>query len=395
MHNIDTYNFKGKRVLIRVDFNIPMSEKLEIVDDIRILATLPTINKVLSEGGSVILLSHLGRPVGYDKNFSLGHLVDHLEKVLNVKVKFSENCIGEETKAQCSSLLPGEVILLENVRFHKEEKYADDDFAQELAVLGDVYINDAFGTSHRDHASVTTVARFFNDKMMGYVMRKEVQNADTIIKNPDRPFTAILGGAKVSDKIDLIDGLLERVDNMLIGGGMANTFIKSQGGHVGDSVVEEDKLSIARDLMKKASSCRVNLILPSDVYIADRMHNEADVNITGSKDIPKKWLGLDIGPQTQEVFREVILKSRTILWNGPLGVYEIPRFSEGTNSIAESVAKATILGAFSLIGGGDSASAIHKLGYQDKVSYISTGGGALLSFIVDGTLPGINALEME
>ncbi len=394
MQDIDKFNFKHKKVLIRVDFNIPMNEQLEIVDDIRIKTTIPTINKVLSQKGSVILLSHLGRPKGkYDPKFSLSHLIAHLQKTLDLEVQFATDCIGEEAKYKANNLKPGQILLLENVRFHKEELINDKMFAKELSNLADVYINDAFGACHRNHASISMITNFFKDKMMGYVMSKEVQNANKIIKYPKHPLTTILGGAKVSDKIELIDGLLEKVDNMLIGGGMANTFLKVTGGNIGSSLIENEKFDIARIIIEKANKLKVKLLFPSDVYIANRFHNEAEISISSSKDIPEGWMNLDIGPQTQQLFGEEIRKSKTILWNGPLGAFEMPNFCEGTKYIAENIAIATSLGAFSLIGGGDTAAAIHILGFEKKVSHISTGGGALLSYISKGSLPGIDALK--
>lgn len=394
MRDINKYNFRDKKVLIRVDFNIPMNEELEIVDDIRIQTTIPTIKKVLSQKGSVILLSHLGRPKGkYDTKYSLSHLIPHLEKILNSKIQFSSDCIGEEALSKSSNLKPGQILLLENVRFHKEELTADETFTKELSKLGDVYINDAFGACHRNHASITTITSFFKDKMMGYVMKKEVESADRIIKNPVRPFITILGGAKVSDKIELIDGLLEKVDSMLIGGGMSHTFQKALGGRIGSSLAEEEKIETAKYLISKAKKLKVKFLLPSDVYIADRFHNEAEISISSSKDIPENYIGLDIGPQTQQIFGEEIKKSKTILWNGPLGAFEMPNFCEGTKSIAENIAIATDMGAFSLVGGGDSAAAIHLLGFENKVSHISTGGGALLSYISKGSLIGIDAIK--
>ncbi len=393
MLNIKTYNFKDKKALIRVDFNIPMNDNLEIVDDIRIKATIPTINKVLSDGGSVILVSHLGRPkTKYDSRFSLSHLVGHLQKIFKKKILFSNSCVGERPKYLANKLCPGDILLLENVRFYKEELNGDECFAKDLASIADVYINDAFGTSHRSHASLTVVPHYFTDKMMGYNMKEEVTNADKILSSPKSDFTAILGGAKILDKIELIDGLIEKAQNIIVGGGMANTFYASKGCNVGNSLVEKEGFGFAIQFMKKAIKFNTKIFLPSDSYIVDRFHNEANKSISASNDIPKHWISVDIGPQSQNIFREIILKSKNILWNGPMGVYEMINFREGTKSIAESVATATNLGAFSLVGGGDSAAAIHILGYENNISYLSTGGGALLSYISKGYLPAIEAL---
>ncbi|MCP3659135.1 MAG: phosphoglycerate kinase [Bacteroidetes bacterium] len=394
MKNINNYNFKDKKTLIRVDFNIPMNEELEIVDDIRIQTTLPTIMKVLNDGGSVILLSHLGRPKGkYNPKYSLFHLVSHLQKITNLNIKFSNDCINEEAKRKSSELKPKEMLLLENVRFHKEELLGDEDFAKELSILADVFINDAFGVSHRNHASITKICKYFKDKMMGYVMEKEVNSTDRIIRFPIPPFTTILGGAKVSDKIELIEGLLNKVDAMLIGGGMSNTFLKAMGANIGSSKIEKDKIEIAKNILNKAKDRNIKFRLPSDVYISNRFHNDGEINISTSMNVPEKAIALDIGPQTQQLFGEEIKKSKTILWNGPMGAYEMPNFSEGTRTIAEDISIATDKGAFSLVGGGDTAAAVHLLKYDNKVSHISTGGGALLSYISKGFLEGIQALK--
>ncbi len=395
MKTIDDFNFSGKKVLIRVDFNVPLNNKFEITDDTRIRAALPTIKKVINSGGSAILMSHLGRPKdAYDLKFSLKHIVPHLSELVGEKVKFADDCIGEKTLQMAKSLKPGDVMLLENLRFHKEEKEGDEKFAGELAKLADIYINDAFGTAHRAHASTTIVAKFFpEEKAFGYLIEKELTNMDKVIHNPKKPFTAIMGGAKVSDKILLIENLLEKVDNLIIGGGMTYTFIKAQGGETGNSIVEEDKLQLALDLIKKAKEENVNLIIPGDNVIADKFDNDANTQITGTDTIPDGWMGLDIGPETIVNLKEVILNSKTILWNGPMGVFEMSSFQTGTKSIAEAIAEATSNGAFSLIGGGDSVAAINKYQLKDKVSYVSTGGGAMLEYMEGKELPGIKAIR--
>ena len=395
MKTIDDFNLSGKKVLIRVDFNVPLNNKFEITDDTRIRAALPTIKKVINSGGSAILMSHLGRPKdAYDLKFSLKHIVPHLSELVGEKVKFADDCIGEKTLQMAKSLKPGDVMLLENLRFHKEEKEGDEKFAGELAKLADIYINDAFGTAHRAHASTTIVAKFFpEEKAFGYLIEKELTNMDKVIHNPKKPFTAIMGGAKVSDKILLIENLLEKVDNLIIGGGMTYTFIKAQGGETGNSIVEKDKLQLALDLIKKAKERNVNLIIPGDNVIADKFDNDANTQITGTDTIPDGWMGLDIGPETIVNLKEVILNSKTILWNGPMGVFEMSSFQTGTKSIAEAIAEATSNGAFSLIGGGDSVAAINKYQLKDKVSYVSTGGGAMLEYMEGKELPGIKAIR--
>ncbi len=394
MKTIDNIQFKGLRALVRVDFNVPLNDKFEITDFTRINAAEPTIKKILSEGGSVILMSHLGRPKGNpEEKFSLKHLVADLSNRLGTQVKFAHDCIGAETEALSSSLKPGEVLLLENVRYHPEETKGDKDFAEQLSKLGDVYINDAFGTAHRAHASTAIIAQFFNTKGCGYVMQSELKNAAKVLDNPKRPFTAIMGGAKISDKILIIEKLLDKVDNLIIGGGMAYTFFKALGGKVGSSLVEESKLDLAKKLIKKAKEKNVSLELPMDSIIADKFAPDANTKISDNISIPDGWMGLDIGPDAQEVFRRIISRSATILWNGPMGVFEMPAFAEGTKAVAKAVKGATELGGYSLIGGGDSAAAINQLGYGDKVSYVSTGGGALLEFMEGKVLPGVAALE--
>ncbi|MDH5474110.1 MAG: phosphoglycerate kinase [Cyclobacteriaceae bacterium] len=394
MKTIDNINFSGKRALIRVDFNVPLNSNFQITDDTRIKAAEPTINKILNDGGSVIIMSHLGRPKnGPEDKFSLKHLVAELSKRFDREVKFGGDCIGEEAFSLSSSLQSGEILLLDNVRFYKEETQGNEAFAAKLAKHGDVYVNDAFGTAHRAHASTTIVAKYFEVKASGYVMTSELENAKKVLENAERPFTAIMGGAKISDKIMIIEQLLDKVDNLIIGGGMSYTFFKAMGGSIGNSLVEEDKLSLAKELIKKAKEKGVNLELPIDSKIADDFNNEANNDIAMNGAIPDGWMGLDIGPQAMEVFSKIIENSKTVLWNGPMGVFEMSNFSGGTIKVAEAVVISTEKGGFSLIGGGDSAAAVNTLGYGDKVSYVSTGGGALLEYMEGKTLPGVAALE--
>ena len=394
MKSIDSINFEGKKALIRVDFNVPLSSDYQITDDTRIKAAIPTINKILNDGGAVILMSHLGRPkTGPEEKFSLKHLVAHLSSVFSRPIKFASDCIGEEATALAGALSSGEILLLENLRFHKEETAGEEQFAEKLASLGDIYVNDAFGTAHRAHASTAIIARFFEEKACGYVMKAELDNAEKVLKNAEKPFTAIMGGAKISDKILIIEKLLDRVDNLIIGGGMSYTFFKAMGGNVGNSLVEEDKLELAKSLIQDAKDKDVNLQLPIDSVIADAFDNDANTTIAQNHNIGEGWMGLDIGPEAAEVFSKLIEESKTVLWNGPMGVFEMTNFANGTIKIAQAVVKATENGAFSLIGGGDSAAAVNTLGFGDRVSYVSTGGGALLEYMEGKTLPGVSALE--
>jgi phosphoglycerate kinase len=391
--NVDSLNFAGKKALIRVDFNVPLDEKLHVSDDTRIQAAVPTIKKILKDGGSAILMSHLGRPKGGPEDkYSLKHIVSAVEAALGQKISFASDCIGEEAIQKAAQLGAGQVLLLENLRFYKEEEKGDEAFAAKLAQLGDVYVNDAFGTAHRAHASTAVIAANFSQKVAGYLMESELTNADKVLGNPERPYTAIMGGAKIADKILIIERLLEKVDNLIIGGGMSYTFAKAQGGSIGTSLLEADKLDFVLELMEKAKAKGVNLILPIDTVIADDFSNTANQGLVNKGEIPDNWMGLDIGPKTRELFRKVILESKTILWNGPMGVFEMESFDKGTKAIAEYVAEATRNGAFSLIGGGDSAAAVNKFGYTDQVSYVSTGGGALLEHMEGKVLPGVAAL---
>lgn len=395
MKTIDQVNFSGKKALIRVDFNVPLDENFRITDDNRIQGALPTINKILKDGGAVILMSHLGRPKeGPVEKYSLKHIVPHLSEVIGVEVQFADDCTGDQAVKKAADLQNGQVLLLENLRFYKEEEKGDEAFAEKLARLGDIYVNDAFGTAHRAHASTAVIAKFFpGSKYFGYLMAAELQNAERVLNNPERPFTAIMGGAKVSDKILLIERLLDKVDNLLIGGGMAYTFAKARGGDIGKSLVEEDKLDLANSLVEKAKSKGVDLLLPHDSIIADAFSADANVDVADNYDISEGWMGLDIGPDTVSKFMDVIASSKTILWNGPMGVFEMEKFENGTKAVAEAVVEATRNGAFSLIGGGDSAAAVSKFGFEDQVSYVSTGGGALLEYMEGKELPGVKAIN--
>jgi phosphoglycerate kinase len=392
---ITDYNFSGKRALVRVDFNVPLNDKFEITDDTRIQAAVPTIKKILKDGGSAILMSHFGRPKnGPEDKYSLKHIRRHLSDLLDNDVRFANDCIGAEAQQKAADMEPGQVLLLENTRFYKEEEKGDRAFAEKLAVLGDVYVNDAFGTAHRAHASTTIVADSFDadHKLIGYLRDAEVANADKVLNAAEHPFTAILGGAKVSDKILIIENLLPKVDNLIIGGGMAYTFVKAMGGEIGNSLVEEDKLALAKDLIEKCKKSGVALYLPSDSVLADKFDANADTALSNSDSIIAGWMGLDIGPKAIEEYKKVILASKTILWNGPMGVFEMEKFQEGTKAIALTVAEATKNGAFSLVGGGDSVAAINKFGLDEQVSFVSTGGGAMLEYFEGKELPGIKAV---
>ena len=394
MKTINDFDFSGKKALIRVDFNVPLDSDFNITDDTRIKAAVPTIQKILDEGGAVVLMSHLGRPKeGPEDKFSLKHLVSHLSQVFDRDVKFADDCVGEEANKLSSTLESGDILLLENLRFYKEETAGDEDFAKKLSSHGHIYINDAFGTAHRAHASTSIIAQFFEQKGCGFVMQAELDNAQKVLDNAQKPYTAIMGGAKISDKILIIERLLEKVDNLVIGGGMAYTFFKAMGGNIGSSLLEEDKLDLAKELIKKAKELGVNLMLPIDSVIADAFSNDANTQICMNVSIPEGWMGLDIGPEAAEVFSNSVKESKTILWNGPMGVFEMEKFSSGTKAVAEAIVEATKGGAFSLIGGGDSAAAVNTLGYGNDVSYVSTGGGALLEYMEGKELPGVTALE--
>lgn len=395
MNTIDQFDFKDKKALVRVDFNVPLDGEFKITDDKRMRAALPTIKKILSDGGSIILMSHLGRPKGGpDDKYSLKHILADLSTLLGVEVAFATDCVGQEAEDKAAALKPGEVLLLENLRFHAEEEKGDEAFAEQLSKLGDVYVNDAFGTAHRAHASTTIVAKFFpGAKFFGYLMAEELTNAEKVNHGAAKPFTAIMGGAKVSDKILLIESLLEKVDNLIIGGGMAYTFAKAQGGEIGTSLLEADRMELCLSLIEKAKAKGVNLILPLDTVIADKFDNNADKKEVKTGQIPADWMGLDIGPETVKLFSETIKESKTLLWNGPMGVFEMANFEQGTRAVADAVVAATKEGAFSLIGGGDSAAAIAKFGLEDEVSYVSTGGGALLEYMEGKELPGVKAIQ--
>jgi len=394
MEKLTAVSFKGKRVLIRIDFNVPLDANFKITDNSRILGAIPTIKMVIAGGGKVILISHLGRPKNGPENcFSLKHLVNHLSKVLEVDVAFANNCIGETAETAINNLEEGGVLLLENLRFHSEEKMGDTVFAKQLANLADIYINDAFGTAHRAHASTAVIAQFFPEsKYFGLLLEKEISNLEVILENPQKPFTAIIGGAKITGKIDVIIALLDKVDNLIIGGGMAYTIAKAMGGNIGNSLVEEEKISLAKQLIELAKSKGVNLYLPSDSVNANKFDNNAETNTSEITNIPNGFMGLDIGQESIAKFSEIIEHSKTIIWNGPMGVFEMPNFEKGTREIANAICKVTEKGAYSLVGGGDSVAAIKQFGLADKVSYLSTGGGAMLAFLEGNPLPGIEAI---
>jgi phosphoglycerate kinase len=397
MSKFSSYNFSGQRALIRVDFNVPLNDKFDVTDDTRIRAAIPTIRKILDDGGCVILMSHLGRPKdGPTEKYSLKHLVVPLRRLLpGATLLFAKDCIGDEVEETAHSLQKGEILLLENLRFHKEEEKGDKAFAEKLAKLGDAYVNDAFGTAHRAHASTAVIAQFFppDKKMFGLLMESEVASAEKVLHNSQKPFTAIIGGAKVSDKILILENLLDKATDIIIGGGMAYTFEKAQGGNIGKSLCEEDKIDIAKDLLAKAEKKGVCIHLPSDSLIANKFANDAETSTAPSNNIPDNWMGLDIGVNACEQFCNVIMHSKTILWNGPMGVFEMEKFQHGTKCVASAVAESTQKGAYSLVGGGDSVSAVNQFGYAGKVSYISTGGGAMLEYFEGKTLPGIAAIQ--
>lgn len=394
MKTVNDINFRDKKALVRVDFNVPLDKDFRVTDDNRIRATIPTLKKILDDGGSCILMSHLGRPkAGPEEKYSLKHTLKSTEDLLGRPILFANDCIGDEARTKAKQLKPGEVLLLENLRFYKEEEKGDPAFAEKLAGLGDIYVNDAFGTAHRAHASTTVVARFMKEKCAGLVMAAELDNARKVLETGESPFTAIMGGAKISDKILIIESLLEKVDHLIIGGGMAYTFFKALGGNVGKSLVEEDKLDLAKELIAKAKQKSVEMHLPIDSVIADKFDPQANTEVANNNAIREGWMGLDIGPQARTVFGEIVSRSKTILWNGPMGVFEMEKFSAGTKKIAESVVQATRNGAFSLIGGGDSAAAVAQFGLSEEVSYVSTGGGALLEYFEGKILPGVEALE--
>lgn len=396
MISIDNFNFNSKRALVRVDFNVPLDKETQtITDDKRIRAALPTIQKILSDNGSAILMSHLGRPKnGPEDKFSLKHIIHRIKDITGAKIHFAKDCIGREAKELSEKIEPGEILLLENVRFYPEETQGDESFAKQLALLGDCYVNDAFGTAHRAHASTSQIAQFFpNNRMCGFLMQKEIQSAKAVMEDTKRPFTAIVGGAKVSDKVLIVKNLIQKADHIIIGGGMAYTFKKALGGQIGKSLCEDDRLKTCLDILKRAKEKGVEIHLPKDSVIANDFNNNANINTSQSNNIEDNWMGLDIGPEASKDFCEVILKSKTILWNGPMGVFEMSSFEQGTKSIAEAVATATSNGAYSLIGGGDSAAAEKKFGVEKAISHVSTGGGALLEYFEGKELPGIRAIE--
>lgn len=395
--SFNDYNFAGRKVLVRVDFNVPLNSSFDITDDTRMKAALPTLNKILEDGGSVIVMSHLGRPkMGFEEKFSLKHLVNHLSDLLGRPITYCEDSIGEKAKEMSGALKPGEVLLLENLRFYKHETAGNLYFAEELSKLADFYVNDAFGTAHRAHASTTMAANFFTgNKSFGLLLENEINSLEKVLKNPQKPFTAIIGGAKVSGKINVIENLMDKVTDIIIGGGMSYTFIKAQGGNIGSSLVEDNQLSTAIKIMEKAKDKGVNLHIPTDTIIADKFSNDAKVNECNIDEIPDGWMGLDIGTNSIEKFKEVVTNSSTILWNGPMGVFEMENFEKGTKAIAMSVVEATKKGCFSLIGGGDSVAAINKYNLVNEVSYVSTGGGAMLEYLEGKRLPGVIAIEQK
>ncbi|WP_242131007.1 phosphoglycerate kinase [Aestuariivivens marinum] len=393
MKTINDFDFNNKKALIRVDFNVPLNENFQVTDATRIVSAKPTIIKILEGGGSCVLMSHLGRPKGVQDEFSLRHIVSKVEDILGVEVNFVDQCVGEKAEAAVSNLKPGEVLLLENLRFHKEETAGDVEFAKQLSNLGDIYVNDAFGTAHRAHASTTIVAQFFpNLKCFGSLLAQEIESIEKVMKTGEKPVLAILGGAKVSSKITIIENILDKVDHLIIGGGMSFTFVKAQGGSIGNSICEDDKMDLALTILKQAEAKNVKVHIPVDVVAADAFNNDANTQIVDIDKIPQGWEGIDAGPKSLEIFHDVVNASKTILWNGPLGVFEMENFAKGTIALGNSIAEATKNGAFSLVGGGDSVAAVKQFGFEDKVSYVSTGGGAMLESLEGKTLPGIAAI---
>jgi len=393
MKTLNDFNFKNKKALIRVDFNVPLNDEFTVTDATRITSAKPTIIKILEDGGSCVLMSHLGRPKGVEDKFSLKHIVGKVEDIIGVEAKFVSNCIGDEAERATENLKPGELLILENLRFHEEEKQGDKNFAEQLSKLGDIYVNDAFGTAHRAHASTTVVAGFFPEtKCFGYLLEQEINSIDKVLKTGEKPVLAILGGAKVSSKITIIENILDKVDHLIIGGGMTFTFIKAQGGSIGNSICEDDKIELALDILKQAKEKNVQIHLPVDVLVADAFSNEANTQVMDVNTILEGWQGLDVGPKSVSLFHDVVMQCKTILWNGPLGVFELDSFANGTIELGNSIAESTKKGAFSLVGGGDSVSAVKQFGFEKKVSYVSTGGGAMLESLEGKTLPGIAAI---
>lgn len=393
MKTLKDFNFKDKKALIRVDFNVPLNDDFQVTDATRIVSAKPTIIKILEDGGSCVLMSHLGRPKGVQDEFSLKHIVNKIEDIYGVEVKFASDCVGAEAEEKANALQPGEILLLENLRFHEEETKGDKAFAEQLSKLGDIYVNDAFGTAHRAHASTTIVAEFFPvSKCFGSLLAKEIESIKKVMEDGEKPVLAVLGGAKVSSKITIIENILEKVDHLIIGGGMTFTFIKAQGGKIGDSICEDDKMELAIDILKQAEEKGVKIHLPVDVVAANAFSNDAETQICDVKQIPDGWQGLDAGPKSIELFDDVVNQCKTILWNGPLGVFELESFAKGTIELGNSIANSTKNGAFSLVGGGDSVAAVKQFGFEDKVSYVSTGGGAMLESLEGKTLPGIAAI---
>lgn len=393
MKTLNDFNFNNKKAIIRVDFNVPLDENFKVTDATRIEAAKPTIDKILKDGGSVILMSHLGRPKGVEAKYSLQHIVSKTEEILGQKVHFASDCIGEIAENAAKNLEPGEILLLENLRFYAEEEKGDVEFSKKLASLGDIYVNDAFGTAHRAHASTTIIAQFFKEaKCFGYLLAKEIESIEKVLKNSEKPVVAILGGSKVSSKITVIENILDKVNHMIIGGGMTFTFVKALGGKIGNSICEDDKLELAIEILKQAKEKGVQIHIPVDVVAADSFSNDANTQVVDVNQIPDGWQGLDAGPKSLEIFKRIILDSKTILWNGPLGVFEMENFANGTISLGEYIAESTANGAFSLVGGGDSVAAVKQFGLEPKMSYVSTGGGAMLEMLEGRTLPGIAAI---